>query len=235
MIRKLRAPGTRTFLVEEFLRKLDAGQIRTCLPSPSDRTPEEERKALNEEMQNSSPRAAIALIEAVFSDYLTEAILAQLALCHEDDEIRQGALKLDVLQEAIPRSLHGKINLAYALDIIPATVLDDLHTARKVRNDCIHKAAALTPEEESEIKSAAEFFSGMLLYLDLVTVHNLGKNVRISPPQYGVPRTRIYWEPALTPVIQQPPGADPERSSEELPQREINPTGCGHGDAPGVP
>lgn len=185
MIRKLRDAETQRFLMEELFRKVNAGEIEVRPPSPEDKTPEEKRKALDEEMQNSSPRAAIALIEALFSDHLTNSILTQLALCHEDDEIQQqGALKFDVLREAIPQSLYGKINLAYALDIIPRTALASLHRARKVRNDCIHKAEALTPENESEIKSACQFFNGMLWYFEMVEGYRHGKTLPIPLPRY---------------------------------------------------
>ena len=191
MIRKLRDPETQRFLTQEsirkikdYLRKVDAGEIETRPSSPKDRTPEEKRKALDEEMQNSSPRAALVLIEAVFSAYLGESIHNQLALCHEDDEIQQGALKFDVLQKAIPQSLYGKINLAYALDIVPGAALVDLHRARKVRNRYVHNAEGLTPEDESEIKLASQFFNGMLWYFEMVHGYRLGKTFPIALPKY---------------------------------------------------
>ncbi len=182
-MRKLRDPETQRFLTQEMIRWVE-GVCDGTIPvktTPEDPTPqmsrEEEDAALKKEMDESSPRAALALAEALFSEYLQEDVLVQLSLCHEDDQRR--SLNIANLRKAVPRTLEGRINLAYALDILPAEALPLLQRARNARNNIIHKAGALTPDQVAEAKLATDFFLNMRMYL--VLVKSFRPEERVSP------------------------------------------------------
>ena len=70
------------------------------------------------------------------------------------------------------------------------------------------------------------FYGGEIAPIDKPL--KFGRNLICRRPTPG----RVCRHPLLPPATQQSPDGDPERFSEEVPQREIDPADCGHGDAP---
>jgi len=138
-----------------------------------------------DELETSSPRAKVALAHALFEDSLGLAILFHFAACHGAKE--PAVLPMDVLRRInniVPRATSRKVELAYAVGILPQSTLAPISKASRVRNDCVHKGAALTNREKGQATEAANYFFGMHRYLALRLYST--KPSRTQPPEYGV-------------------------------------------------
>ena len=141
-----------------------------------------------DEVDESPPRARIALVTARFEERLSAEILRRLV-------VAQGASSLDELDTKTRKVLLGIVarrpasflnELGCALGVYPYETLSIVGRILKLRNQAIHQTEALTKKTQEEIEKGVLFMRVMEFYL---------ANVGSIGPQDG-PYLPPSWEDA---------------------------------------
>lgn len=118
----------------------------------------DEAAALFAEIEESPPRAQIALACALFEEWLGEELLRRFTDSQKRDWAVLSKKEQSELQSAVPQAVSVKVRLACALGVLPVEALPQIRKALKTRNDALHQAKSLTPREKKEIEAAVEYF-----------------------------------------------------------------------------
>ena len=140
------------------------------------------------ELDESPPRAAIALASAHFDERLLDAILVRFnRLRGSQNPLKFSRKEKEDLKKAVPRSLHARVQLGYGMGIFPSTdTTRAIEKALRVRNLAIHLRKPLDSKEKKDIERAIQFFHQMAVYLVGVRVYSpeLDREGPPIPPAY---------------------------------------------------
>ena len=110
------------------------------------------------ELDESPPRAAIALVSASFERRLVDAILVLLNRRRgSQNPLQLSSKEKKDLMATLPQSLRSKVRLGYEMSIFPRATKTAAEKALKVRNNAVHQTKPLASSEKQEIEKAIQF------------------------------------------------------------------------------
>ena len=139
------------------------------------------------ELDESPPRAAIALVVASFERRLVDAILVLFnRLRGSRNPLQLSSKEKKDLKATLPRSVYAKVQLGYGMGIFPRATKAAVEKALRVRNDAVHETTPLASSEKEDIEKAIQFLHQMEAYLVGVRVYSpeLDREGPPRPPDY---------------------------------------------------
>ena len=118
------------------------------------------------ELDESPPRARIALATARFEEALRHEILRRLLVQHGVSRLGDlSRKKRDATERMLRRSTSQLSELGWALGIFPYDTLENIKRVLKVRNEAVHRTERLTKATIIEVEKGVIFLGVMDFYL----------------------------------------------------------------------
>ena len=123
-----------------------------------------QRKAYTKELEESSPRAQIALAVSHFEEDLRQRIKDELGTFGHYDTI--AVEELEAIEKMVaPWGVSRMIEVGYAARMFSYRNMTDLKKVVKLRNHAVHKAIPISRQEERKIGESLAFLEAMERFL----------------------------------------------------------------------